>query len=122
MYSCTHKPLHTYHPVYSPKFSKIYRCWIVWGKNIHVVIIPSFLAIVSLGQSSYLHLISRSQLIASGFSYLDRGSWQIDIYTIPIFSDYWLGSHVGYNRSRRVHGRERPGDGLDRFPDPQGVL
>jgi len=23
----------------------IYRCWIVWGKNIHVVIIPSFLAI-----------------------------------------------------------------------------
>ena len=50
----------SYHPFYSPKSAKIYRCWIVWGHNIHVVIIPSFLAITYLGQSiySYLHLIS----------------------------------------------------------------
>ena len=33
--------------------SKIYRCWIVWGKNIRVVIIPSFLAFSFLGQSIY---------------------------------------------------------------------
>ena len=41
---------------YSPKTLKIYRCWIVWGKKIRVVIIPSFLAITLLGQSIYLHL------------------------------------------------------------------
>ena len=55
----------TYHPFYSPKSAKIYRCWIVWGQNIRVVIIPSFLAIAYLGQSIYLHLISRFQFISS---------------------------------------------------------
>ena len=35
---------------YSPKSSQIYRCWIVWGKNIRVVIFPSFLAITYIGQ------------------------------------------------------------------------
>ena len=40
-----------YHPlVYSPKSSKIFRCWIVWGKDIRVAIIPSFLAIAYIGQ------------------------------------------------------------------------
>ena len=34
----------------SPKSSKIYRCWIVWSKNIRFVIIPSFLAIAYIGQ------------------------------------------------------------------------
>ena len=29
-----------------------YRCWIVWGKDIRVIIIPSFLAIAYMGQSS----------------------------------------------------------------------
>ena len=49
-----------YHAFYSAtKSSKIYRCWIMWGNNIRVVIIPSFLAIISIGQSVYLHLISR---------------------------------------------------------------
>ena len=46
----------TYHPFYSPKSSKIYRCWIVWGQNIRVVIIPSFLAIAYLGLSTHPHL------------------------------------------------------------------
>ena len=45
----------TYHPFYSPKSSKIYRCWIVWGKNIRVVIVPTFLAITYIGQSIYPH-------------------------------------------------------------------
>ena len=40
-----------YHVFYSHKFSKIYRCWIVWGQIISVVIVPSFLAITYLGQS-----------------------------------------------------------------------
>jgi hypothetical protein len=39
-----------YHSFYSPKSSKIFRCWIVWGKDIRVVIIPSFLAISFIGQ------------------------------------------------------------------------
>ena len=29
---------------------KIYRCWIVWGKDIRVAIIPSILAVAYLGQ------------------------------------------------------------------------
>ena len=48
----------TCHPFYSPKFLKIYRCWIVWGQNFCVVLIPSFLAVTYLGQSIYFHLIT----------------------------------------------------------------
>ena len=40
----------TYHQFYSIKSSKIFCCWIVWGKDIRVVIIPSFLAITYIGQ------------------------------------------------------------------------
>ncbi|KAF8817017.1 hypothetical protein BYT27DRAFT_7247887 [Phlegmacium glaucopus] len=32
----------------------IYRCWIVWGCNIRVVILPSILAVAYLGRSTYL--------------------------------------------------------------------
>ena len=53
-----------YHPFYSPKSSKIYRCWIVWGKKFHIVIIPAFLAITLLGQSIYLHVINNFKFIA----------------------------------------------------------
>ena len=34
----------------------------MWGKNIYVIIIPSFLAITFIGQSKYLHLINGFQL------------------------------------------------------------
>ena len=44
----------SYHLFYSPKSSKIYRCWIVWGQNIRVIIIPSFLVVAYLGRSIYL--------------------------------------------------------------------
>ena len=37
---------------------KIYRCWIVWGYNIRVVILPSVLAFAFLGPSIYLHSLS----------------------------------------------------------------
>ena len=99
---CTHRPF------YSPKISKIYRCWIVWGRNIRVVIIPSFLAIAFLGRSIYLHLISRFQFIAS--SYL--GSANFESYLV---------SAVCY-KFRCDHHREWPGNGLDCVQDPQGVL
>ena len=56
-----------YHLFYSPKSSKIYRCWIVWGKDIRVVIVPLILAITYLGQSIDLPLISRFEFIASRY-------------------------------------------------------
>ena len=58
------------HRFCSPRSSKIYRCWMVWGQNILVVIIPSLLAITYIGLSVSLHTISQVQLIA--FSCLDR--------------------------------------------------
>ena len=39
-------------------FQKIYRCWIVWGHSIRVVIVPSFLAFAFLGTLIYLHSLS----------------------------------------------------------------
>jgi hypothetical protein len=79
---------YTYHPFsYSPsKSSKIYRCWILWGRNIRVVMIPLFLAIAYLGQSIrvYLYLISQFQFIAS--SSLARVTRRRNIRTRPIFS------------------------------------
>ena len=98
-----------YHPFYSTKLSKIYRCWIVWGQNIRVVIIPSILAITHLGQSEsihYVHLINRFQFIASSY---------LVIVNCPWYSDHNVSCRIG-----RVHGREYPGDGHDRVQDPQG--
>ena len=40
------------HLFYSSNSSKIYRCWIVWGCNIRVVVIPSILAFAFLSQST----------------------------------------------------------------------
>lgn len=40
---------HDYHLLYSSKSSKIYRCWVVWNRNIRVVTIPSILALAFLG-------------------------------------------------------------------------
>ena len=111
----------TYHPFYSPKSStwKIYRCWIVWGKKIRVVIVPSFLAITYIGQSIYPHLISRFQFIASSYLASDRrrnNNWKWRSFYLS------LGEHADSNCIGRIHGRECPGDGLDRIQDSQGVL
>ena len=43
--------------------SKVYRCWIVWGQDIRVVIIPSVLAFAFLGPSTYLHSLSNSNAL-----------------------------------------------------------
>ena len=63
------------HLFYSDKSSKIYRCWIVWGKKMRIVIIPSFLAITLLGQSIYLHLISR----LPSFNLLPPVTWLVPV-------------------------------------------
>ena len=96
------------HPFYSPKSSKIYRCWIVWGQNIRVLIIPSFLAITHLGQSIYvhMHLISRFQFIASSY--------------LASVNCPWYSDHVVYCRFGRLHGGEYLGYGYDRVQDLQG--
>ena len=109
----------SYHPFYSPKSSKIYRCWIVWGQNMFVVAIPSFLAIAYIGQSIYLRLISRFQYITS--SYLDGINWRNNICRRPYISCY-LGDHSVYNKFCLIYGREYSGDRIDRVQDPQGVL
>ena len=118
IYLGTHKHCH---PFYSPKCPKIYRCWIVWRKNIYVVIVPSFLAITFIGQSVYLHLVKRFQSNPST-SYVGsvrrlrkttaRQSWS--------FSGC-LGMDGDSNIFGRDYGREHPGDGLDRIQDPQGI-
>ena len=43
-------------------FQKIYRCWIVWGYSISVVIVPSFLAFAFLGPLIYLHSLTNFNL------------------------------------------------------------
>ena len=83
------------------KFSKIYRCWIVWGKNTHIIIVPSFLALIFISQSIYLHLISRFQFIAS--SYLASRRRRIN-KRLGIFNGY-LGRRAVHNRFGRIHGR-----------------
>ena len=103
--------------------SKIYRCWIVWGQNIHVVIIPSFLAIADTGQSSYLHhLKSRFQFHVSPLAIWLVGSTAARAIVQGQFSTVAWGGQSGYNKSHRVHGREFLGDGVDRVRDPQCVL
>ena len=72
-----------------------------------MVIIPLFLGVAYLGQSTFFHLISRFQFIAS--SYL--GSAWFERCLDP----------ADYNEFRRDHGHEWPGDGLDRVQDPHGV-
>ena len=72
---------HCTHHDHSPKSSKIYRCWIVWGQIISVVIVPSFLAITYLGQSIDFHLIGRLQFIVS--SYLFSDDWCSNIFSKP---------------------------------------
>ena len=108
-----------HYPFYSlaPKYLKIYRCWIIWGGNIRVVILPSILAITYLGQSIYyLHFNKLIQFIAS--SYLDRDRSLSISFTSSTPILWCMGVLSASNKFRRVHGREYPSDGLDRVQDP----
>ena len=42
--------INLYHPFIYLNLQKIYRCWIVWGKDIRAVIIPIMLSITYVGQ------------------------------------------------------------------------
>jgi hypothetical protein len=82
----------TYHPFYSPRFSKIYRCWIVWGQIISVVIVPSFLAITYLGQSIDTRLLSRLQFIAGSLATWLAGAGSLTIEQGEVVVTPWGGS------------------------------
>ena len=80
--SCNYTIIHYYSPKFSQK--KIYRCWIVWGKNIRVVIIPSFLAITFIGQSIAIYL-----------------SFDTNIYWNRFFKKFLLPSYLASDRRRK---------------------
>ena len=68
-------------------FLKIYRCWIVWGCNTHVVIIPSILAIGFLGLpsaklSSFTYWL---KFIASSYL-LPLATWAGGLSVVPDFN------------------------------------
>jgi hypothetical protein len=92
------------------KFSKIYRCWITWGQDIRVVIIPSFFAVVYLGQS-----VSQSESISSFHkpnlfifsppsSYLSSHNRLVINFTSTSIQRY-LGLPDGLNKFRLIHAR-----------------
>ena len=67
-------------PFYSPsKSSKIYLCWIVWDKNVRLVIIPSFMAIAYIGSVNLSSSDKPTSIVAS--SYLARVRLPIDKQT-----------------------------------------
>ena len=73
-YPSKHKPVihhDTHQSFYLPKSPKIYRCWIVWNRNIRVVIIPSIFAVTFFGQSTYLFGMANFKFSIIAFSYLD---------------------------------------------------
>ena len=94
---------------------KIYRCWIVWGNSICVVIVPSFLTFAFLSSLIYLHWLT------------DFNPWFLAIWTasgtapLSIIQGQ-LYSPAWGNRSHAVYDRECSGDRVDRVQDPQGVL
>ena len=58
---CTTSSHYAYRSSYhSSKTLKIYRCWIVWGRDTRVVIVPSILTFAFLGLSTYLYSLVNS--------------------------------------------------------------
>ena len=79
------------------KSSKIYRCLIVWGHNIRIVIIPSILAFTFLGLVNPLFKFSFSQLI--GYNLLFPATWlgsngSTYFITDPLISTYWASKLI----------------------------
>ena len=63
----------------------------MWGQNIRVAIIPSFFAVAYLGQSIYLHSISRSQLSPLATWLAQNGALQ---FVEGELWDYYWGTTV----------------------------
>ena len=103
-------------------FLKIYRCWIVWGCNTHVVIIPSILAIGFLGLpsaklSSFTYWL---KFIAS--SYLGRRTECCPrLQCRRSICSFWPEEHTGHHQSRHVDERECSGNVLNCVQDLQSI-
>ena len=72
----------------SKYYLKIYRCWIVWGYNIHVVIVPSILAFAVFGPSTYLRYYYSQK-----FNWLLLVIWVVEA-TSPLYHAHEIPSHV----------------------------
>jgi hypothetical protein len=94
----------------------------MWNQDIRFVIIPSFLAIVYLGQSIFIFISYKPiSIYIASTSYMASGSLLGNSFTsTPTI--WYMGVPGDPNKFRRVHGCEYPGDGLDRVQDPQGVF
>ena len=109
------------------KKKKIYRCWIVWGHNIRVVILPIFLVFAFLGSVlilSYLFFIFHQANFTNyfvSFSYLGS-KYNPSIHcTITDCIRPTMVSHATSVQSRHIYDCQYPGDRLDRIQDFQGV-
>ena len=107
---------HCHHPLNSRRSSKIYRCWIVWGQNIGVVIILGNRILRSVNLSS---CDARIELVASSYMAGDRRC--TNTCTWPIFLCY-LDVPDDPNKFRPVHDCPCPGDMLDCVQNPKSVL
>ena len=74
-------------------FQKIHRCWVVWGCNIRVVVIPSILSIAYLGRSIYLDSLADSLDLLSlvmwwaagiGAFSIRQGRIHVNLWTSPL--------------------------------------
>ena len=68
---------------------KIYRCWIVWGYNIHVVIVPSFLAFAFLGSLIYLHILTNFNILWYLAIWIAAGSAPLSIVQGQVYAAEW---------------------------------
>ena len=88
-YPSKHKLMMPYHSLYKSISSKIYRCWIVWGRNISVVIIPTILTLAYLGLSIYLDLLP-------DFNLLPLGIWLASVGSSFLAEDFIQTAPWGY--------------------------
>ena len=77
--------------LYSFDSSKIYRCWIIWGSRIRVVIVPSFLAFAFLGPSVYLHSPTDLNLWFLAI-WIAQGTAPLFIIQGQLYSVEWSGT------------------------------
>ena len=73
-------------PIVLIQTSKVYRCWMAWGRNMRVMIIPAILAFTFLGLSTYLNSSFTSQFQYIAYSSLDNSPELIVLWTRPRFS------------------------------------
>ena len=98
-YPSKHKPVNhhdTHQSFHLHKSSKIYRCWIVWNRNIHIVIIPSIFSVTFFGQSTYLFHMTNLNLLLSAI-------WMVGV-TSPSQWDYFRqNSYTPQWTDRKTH-------------------